>query len=200
MSVATDWKLPTLVMQTYGTRNDWLYIGYIKTELNSAYCEPKAGEETNQLWAMQFRFGIPTAARIDGIEVQINRLAGGENESSDSVVQLMRTDVGLNDVQYAPPLETATLLGSNQASGAAYPMELVTASYGGGTDRWGSAVSFADINANDFGLCYSFLNIGSSSSSSVRRVNVSYIKMRVWYTLADWFRYDVAPVMKVASR
>jgi hypothetical protein len=118
--------------------------------------------QTDILQCVNFGFTIPSGATIDGITVEIQRKSSG-TQTSDFLVQLYKG---------------GTLVGSDKASATAYTTSLVTASYGGASDLWGTTWTYSDINGSTFGVALQCQYGGAST----RTASVDFIRVTVDYT------------------
>ncbi len=108
-----------------------------------------------------FGFSIPVGATITGVVVQINHGHTG-GVVVDSTVKLVKG---------------GAITGTDQASGANWPNELQSLTYGGTSDMWGLALTPADVNASDFGVVLS-----ATASGALLAAFVDYIRIKVSYT------------------
>ncbi|WP_295093512.1 gliding motility-associated C-terminal domain-containing protein [uncultured Flavobacterium sp.] len=131
---------------------------------------------TKYLMATDFKFSIPTNAKIKGIEVVIGRYANrntSSNNVTDNVVRLIKTTgiVGEN--------KKSTDIWSNSST--------AVVTYGGGTDLWTTAWTPDDINNSGFGIALS-ASISKSGSNTVT-ASVDYMQITVSYTIGEieWY-------------
>lgn len=98
---------------------------------------------SNYLIATGFGFSIPSYASVCGIQVVVEKSAGGLGLGSsiiDNAVYLVKG---------------GSVTGSNQASGSSWSASDGLATYGGSGSLWGTTWSPAEINAGNFGLAFS---------------------------------------------
>ncbi|MBP7557922.1 MAG: T9SS type A sorting domain-containing protein [Chitinophagaceae bacterium] len=98
---------------------------------------------SNYLIATGFGFSIPSYASVCGIEVMVEKSAGGLGLGSsiiDNAVYLVKG---------------GSITGSNQASGSSWSGSDGLATYGGSGSLWGTTWTPAEINSGDFGLAFS---------------------------------------------
>jgi gliding motility-associated-like protein len=131
---------------------------------------------TKYLMATDFKFSIPTNAKIKGIEVVIGRYANrnsSNNNVLDNVVRLIKAN---------------SIVGENKKSTEVWPTSSTAIfNYGGGTDLWTTAWTRDDINDPSFGIALS-ASISKSNSSTVT-ASVDYIQITVSYTIGEieWY-------------
>ncbi|MBL7757624.1 MAG: hypothetical protein JNL59_09520, partial [Chitinophagaceae bacterium] len=98
---------------------------------------------SNYLIATGFGFSIPSYASVCGVEVMVEKSAGGLGLGSsiiDNAVYLVKG---------------GGVTGSNQASGSSWSASDGLATYGGSGSLWGATWTPAEINSGDFGLAFS---------------------------------------------
>jgi hypothetical protein len=110
-----------------------------------------------------FGFAVPTGATITGVTVTINRKQTVAEAMHDYTLKLV---VG------------GAIVGSNKAIATNWKTAYETIAYGGTSDKWGTTLTAAQINASNFGLVFNAQN--TSGSSSVAAVN--WIKIQIDYT------------------
>lgn len=98
---------------------------------------------SNYLIATGFGFSIPSYASVCGIEVMVEKSAGGLGVGSSII------DNGIYLVK------GGAVAGSNQASGSSWPASDAVSTYGGGGTLWGTTWTAAEINAGNFGVAVS---------------------------------------------
>jgi hypothetical protein len=122
---------------------------------------------SNYLVGTDFDFAIPSEAAIDGIMVRIARYASG-GSVYDNRVNLVKGGA----------IQTS----GNKASGNAWPssgLPVLSAAYGGASDKWSNTWTPADINAAGFGVALSVTNWSLGS----RNVYVDFMQITVNYTV-----------------
>lgn len=161
----TGWKSPGTVSQGGGGQVSWSNLDNIKASDNTyATCGlPSTDGWADQLEAYNFGFSIPSNARIDGVEVQIERKASSANKCRDGEVRLIKAD--------------GTYGTANRADiSTYYPTTDAVASYGGATDMWGETLTESVVEDVDFGvMLYVYL-------SQYENCSVDHIQMKVYYT------------------
>lgn len=98
---------------------------------------------SNYLIATGFGFSVPSYASVCGIQVMVEKSAGGLGLGSsiiDNAVYLVKG---------------GSVTGSNQASGSSWSGSDGTATYGGSGSLWGTTWTPAEVNAGNFGLAFS---------------------------------------------
>ena len=111
----------------------------------------------------QFQLEVPSAARIDGIIVEIRR-SGDEFVADDSVRIVKEGHIGA----------------AERASTAVWTQGFSWASYGGPEDLWGEDWTPDDLNADDFGVALSVLYANTVGNT---RAYVDQVRLSVHYTL-----------------
>jgi len=155
---------------------EWLFIDNVKTQSDS-YAQISSGSIiTYYLKATNFDFAIPTDATIDGINVEIEKVATGaglENISDYSVrlVASNGTIVGENK---------AILI--NVANWSKSDTDTYT-SYGGSSDLWGVSWSDTDINNANFGVVISADIRQQGGPPAVAFID--HFRIKVYYTEAE---------------
>ena len=94
------------------------------------------GDVPEYLKATNFSFSVPTGATITGVELQIERKTDYNDEVRDYDVRLV---VG------------GSIVGTNQSSQAWITTERID-TVGGSSNLWGTTLTPAQVNANDFGV------------------------------------------------
>ena len=118
-----------------------------------------------------FNFGIEDDATINGIIMRLTRK--GENSNiTDTQVYLMDT--------------AQSAKGSNYAKGETWD-GVVSSSYGGVADLWGTTWSVSDINNANFGA---MVEASNGSGTASRNAEIDYIEISIYYS-----RPDVTPMM-----
>lgn len=98
---------------------------------------------SNYLVATGFGFSIPSYASVCGIEVMVEKNAGGLGLGSsiiDNAVYLVKG---------------GAVTGSNQAAGSNWTSSDATSTYGGASSLWGTTWTAAEVNAGNFGVAVS---------------------------------------------
>ena len=120
---------------------------------------------THYLKATNFGFSIPSGATINGIKVEIERLAGGANYVYDEEVKIVKSDGNIGTENKA---DTVT----------DWPWEAdAYATYGGPEDLWSETWSPSDINDVDFGVVLS-----AEITEPTTFARVDHIRITVYYT------------------
>lgn len=149
----------------------WANPGNITTcdDVASALTGLIIADDTSQrLVASGFGFSIPTSATINGIEVEYRRArvgVSGGTTVSDAEISL-RTSSGL--------------VGDNKADATTWSPSsnvLVTKTYGGSSDMWGTTLTPANINDAGFGVA-----TRAFSPNGTNQARVAYIRVTVYYT------------------
>lgn len=123
------------------------------------------GDKTHYLHCTNFNFNIPSTASICGIEVRIERGAGG-----------LLANVRDNSIRI---IKGGTITGTEHAvTGSSWPASDGTGTYGSSSDNWGLTWTPADINSSDFGIAIS-ANLGGLSVLPSARID--HVTIRVWY-------------------
>lgn len=125
--------------------------------------------DTEYLRALNFGFSIPSAATIDGIQVQVERVgtASPLTECHDLNFHMVRGGV----------IQTGE---DNKAAAGAWGTPETTVTYGGPSDLWGGSWTPADINAVDFG--FAMTCEGGSGGTTAGEGYVDHITITVYYS------------------
>ncbi|MBL0357018.1 MAG: Ig-like domain-containing protein [Chitinophagaceae bacterium] len=121
------------------------------------------GDLSEGLIATNFGFAIPAGATITGVQVTIGRFGENTNTFTDNSVLLV---VG------------GTTTGSNRALAGFWPTTETPANYGTASDLWGTTLTPAQVNANNFGASL----VVQSSNGNNRDASVDYITITISYT------------------
>ena len=129
---------------------------------NVASSAVKSGTTTQYLHATNFGFSIPANATIEGVFARVLKMVTnvGTVQGADHTVQLI---VG------------GVRSGSNNAQGGNWPKGTLTnTDYGGAADKWGLALTPANINASNFGLAVRGQN---TSGNPVYQVDAIWLQI-----------------------
>jgi len=128
---------------------------------------------TNYLKATNFGFSIPAGATVDGIKVEIEKMAwfvDNDNHASDNIVSIVKADGSIGSTNKANP--------SQWGDAADTYTE-----HGGATDKWGETWTPTNINDSDFGVV---ISVDSDSLDSLGIISyVDHIRIKVYYTVAS---------------
>lgn len=149
-----------------GSGIDWLNTGNVFAT-DGAFAdtaELSGGESTKQLRVTGFGFAVPSSARISGVRVEVVREDGAGNDTcTDLTAQLVLS---------------GSLIGTNAASGTAWPLAVATATYGGESNTLGATLAPADVNDSTFGFA---LAATCSALSALPRVDS--VRVTVFYSM-----------------
>ena len=140
---------------------------------------PAGAATSHYLKVTGFGFALPSGATIQGIQVNIVRLAKG-NTTKDSAVRLVK----------AGSIQTTDR--SNGAFWPYLPAAFTSQTYGGPTDLWGGSWVYSDINSSTFGVALS-----ASIGAGLQEARVDFVSITVYYTLASGF--TIAPDAVMAA-
>jgi gliding motility-associated-like protein len=130
---------------------------------------------TKYLMATDFKFSIPTNAKIKGIEVVIGRYANrnsSNNNVLDNVVRLIKAN---------------SIVGENKKSAEVWPTSSTAVlNYGGGSDLWNTTWTRDEIIDPSFGIA---LSASIRSNNNTVTASVDYIQITVSYTIGEieWY-------------
>jgi hypothetical protein len=111
--------------------------------------------KTDYLQLTNFGFNVPTGSTIDGIQVNVTKVASGLNLT----IGILSITGSVNDniVQLIGPGVTST----NKATGANWPTSNTTTAYGSTSDTWGGTPwTAAMVNSAGFGVQFSANMVG----------------------------------------
>ncbi|MBU2062701.1 MAG: T9SS type A sorting domain-containing protein, partial [Bacteroidetes bacterium] len=116
-----------------------------------------------------FNLNIPPNATIEGISVVIKKKTDNGVAMQDNIVQLSRN---------------GSVMGSNYAKVNAWNAgpSFQSSSYGSATDKWGTTLVPAIVNASDFGISISAKRFNNGNPKS-QTPEVDYVEMSVSYTV-----------------
>ena len=130
---------------------------------------------TNYLKATNFGFSIPPGATIDGIKVEIEKMAwyvDNDNHASDNIVSIVKADGSIGSTNKANPGQWG------------YPTNTYT-EYGGAADKWGETWTPTNINDSDFGVA---LSVSADSLDSLGiSIYLDHFRITIYYTEASSF-------------
>lgn len=124
---------------------------------------------THYLEAKGFGFAIPPSASICGIVVEVQKNATGIN---------LFASVEDNSVRL---IKGGTITGNNYATSTNWTTSSSYYSYGGGTDKWGTTWSVADINSANFGVAFSAQISGLVSLFP--SAHIDHIRITVYFNI-----------------
>jgi len=140
--------------------------------------------QTQYLTAQNFGFSIPSGAAICGIEVEVQRHAGG---------LIIGSSIKDNSVKI---IKNGSVTGSEQSAAASWPGADAYATFGGAANQWGTAWTPADINAPGFGVA---ISAKLSVAAAVFLTSyIDHIRITVYYDFLLsppplYFRADAQP-------
>lgn len=108
---------------------------------------------TNYLVARGYNFNVPDIATIVGIEVRVMNVGSVTEGNTEYSIRLYDGGVIGDDKANDQPI----LLFSNVSLAS----DSWTMEYGGATDVWGTSLTPADVNSDDFGIAIAYQNDGS---------------------------------------
>lgn len=117
---------------------------------------------TNFLTWTGFGFAIPSGATINGIVLEVARLASSTLVTDNEVVLVKGGSRGA----------------TNRANGTGIGATASIATYGSSSDLWGTSWTYSDINASNFGAAWTAV----TASFSTKTVSVDYARITVYYT------------------
>lgn len=124
--------------------------------------------QTRYITAQGFGFAIPPGAAICGIEVQVERYAAGliiGSSLKDNSVRLIKN---------------GTITGADLSAGANWLGGEAIATFGSGTNQWGTSWTPADINAGNFGVAIS-ARLSAGLAALFLTAHIDNIKITVYY-------------------
>lgn len=118
---------------------------------------------SHYLKVTNFGFTIPSTATITGVTVAIERKYT-TFAVVDDTIKLVKG---------------GTVVGTNKSAGATWPTSDTYATFGSSSDLWGTTLTYADVNASNFGVVMSCDGAGSGGLGSP---SVDNIQITVNYT------------------
>jgi hypothetical protein len=118
-----------------------------------------------------FGFTIPATATITGVLLQIERSVDATTISiQDNIVKLVKG---------------GTVVGSNKSTAEDWTTTDIDVAYGGQDDLWGTTLTYADVNASNFGVVISAKRTAGTGTSTAQ---IDYAVLTVYYvtTGTDW--------------
>ena len=139
-----------------------------------ATCGPGKFKFTDCLSSVNFSFGIPAGATIDGIEV---RYDGFATMLLEAVVALL--------------LNGAYAAGDNKGLDAQVPTSDTDTYrvFGGATDMWNSGFDYDDVTDSTFGFVVSY-----STGDPGYTMSVDHLQMKIYYTESTGYGHIVNEV------
>ncbi len=122
---------------------------------------------SNYLVVDGLQFDIPENATIVGVQAFVDkqRNSGATGEVEDNSVRLFVNGVAT---------------GTNMALAGSWDTVYLNYEYGGITDTWGTALTPAMVNSNNFGIG---LAVQGNVGGADRQANIDYMQMNVYYTV-----------------
>lgn len=128
-----------------------------------------SGTQSYYLKMTDLAFRVATGATIEGIKVDVRRLASGNSSIYDGAVRLIKG---------------GTIQTHDKASATFWSTSIETASYGGSSDLWGTTWTPSQINSSGFGVALSAKSSsGASVSPSVDAVSITIYTDQATVTL-----------------
>jgi hypothetical protein len=158
-----------------GTGATWTSPGNVFTN-NAAYATKSlgAGVSSGTLDATNYGFALPAGATVTGITASIDRKTSVSTTIRDFTVQLLKAG--------APVGNNKALTATNWGTTDAY------ATYGSGTDLWGTTWTQSDVNNSGFGLR---LVAKNNSGSTTATASIDHMQLTVDY---DYYNTSTASV------
>ena len=155
-----EWSNPLSVQYSDMKYSDVTLMQYPNCFMSTCYY-------SRYLFVTDFGFSIPSDAVIKGVKVDILRKSDASYGVSDTITRLITTN---------PPS------GDNKALPGNWPINPLTATYGGENDTWGLDFTTDSINSPSFGLAIMVANrsaVGKSVMASIDNVQIT-----VYYNIA----------------
>jgi hypothetical protein len=159
----TGWVSPGTVVNDSSVGTDaWSNPDNAKTSNNSRaeFLSSFPPGTSYYLKATNFGLSVPAGATIDGIEVQVEKLAELADDVSEENVKLID--------------ELGTAVGDNKAKGGYWSTSEGYVTYGGSSDLWSNTWSETDVNDSDFGVA---INVTAEYTAYI-----DHIQIKVYYT------------------
>ena len=139
------------------------------------------GEYTHYLKATNFGFSIPAGATVDGIKVEIEKMAWyfDRDHASDNIVSIVKADGSIGS--------------TNKSVGATWSTTETYYEYGGSSDLWGETWTPTNINDVDFGVVLSAYIVSYSD------IDVDHIRIKVYYTVASATIQGISTIQGIQS-
>ena len=137
-----------------------------RSDNDYAYLAISPNLKSNYLKATDFGFRIPNGAIINGIRVDVEKMAeyhywGGLQDNSVKIVK------------------GGTIQGDDKALTDYWETSDTYVAYGSSTDLWGVAWTAEDINASNFGFVVSAKNVSAEEYYS--EVRIDHIRITIYY-------------------
>lgn len=124
--------------------------------------------KTNYLVVENIGFSIPPTATICGIQVQVERRAGGiaiGSSVTDHHIHIVKNGI---------------IAGTDHAAGGNWPATDGYTSYGNNLDTWGATWLPADINAADFGIAIA-ASLNAGIAGLFQTAHIDHVRITVYY-------------------
>lgn len=116
------------------------------------------GGTSHRLRATNFGFSIPAGNTINGIMVEVEQSATGNNRHFWSSVKL---------------LVAGTEVGTDQSDGSNITTTKAFKTFGSGSNLWGLTPTLAEVNASNFGVSFKIVRTGASATTSLYRCRIT---------------------------
>ncbi|MFH1412949.1 MAG: prepilin-type N-terminal cleavage/methylation domain-containing protein [bacterium] len=191
--VVTDWMSPASAIQEDSSVPCLIHYSWDGEETSpenvasndGLYSKSKATSytaTTYYLKASNFNFSIPDGANIDGIELEIEKIAFVPSTSWG--IWSCSQSVGFKDREVRIIKSTGELGAENKKSLVSWPNQSqpdVYVSYGGASDTWSETWTPADINSANFGVAL----IGDTGGGvGGATIGVDHMRIKVYYTVS----------------
>lgn len=149
--------------------NSWSNPGNITAD-DSSYASVTTASfgtsNTEALKAQNFGFNLPNST-INGFIVTFSaRKASGIAGIEDIIVQLLNA--------------SGTATGNQKSSGSNWGTSFATKTLGGSADKWGTTLTYTDVNDPDFGVK---IRCHDNHTSFGATGEINWVKINVYYTL-----------------
>jgi hypothetical protein len=155
------------------TSHPWTSPGNISAnDATSASVTLSLSQTSDQLWATNHGFSIPTNAVVQGIQATVRHVFSSGSGATVSSAYLIKNGV----------------IGATNKGGAAVPSTFSNTSFGSSSDLWGDTWTPSDINNSNFGFVYA-----ASLGSTAGTVSVDSISISVTYSTSGLITYKDNP-------
>lgn len=169
------------VVGSNGTGTTWSNATAVRlASSDNSYATSASSTSSQSRWLQlsNFGFSVPAGAKIDGVEVAIERsISAGGTTITDRDLKLSTE---------ASDANSAFSAGTNKAdTSTAWTTTDTTITYGGPTDKWGHDLTPNIVNNSAFGLVFKAQRTAGSGNAQIDRIQV-----KIYYTTGSLVSSD----------